>query len=457
MSFEQSTQTEAQKKKFVELTTSDPRRLVSKFAVPSIITMLISGLYNIVDSFYVGRIDTQSTAALGIVFSYMALIQAVAFFFGQGSGNFMSRALGRKDIGGASRMAAVGLVSAMAAGCVIAVCCAIGIRPLLHFLGSTDTILPYAVNYFKWILLGTPFIIGCFALNNQMRQQGNAFFSMIGIGTGAVLNIAIDPIFIFTMDMGVSGAGLATFISQVTSFFILLALSGRNGGVKVDVKMFRPSLDMYREIAAGGLPSLARQGLGAVSAILLNQFASGYGDASVAAFSIVGRVMMFAGSAMIGYGQGFQPVCGFNYGAKLYGRVKTAFWSSVCVSTVYCAIIAAAGILAAPWVIRLFRADDAEVITMGTEILRWQCASFPVVGFSVITNMFLQNIRKTVPAIIAAGARQGLVLIPVLFIVTHFLGFRGLEASQFISDIISFFISIPLGLVALRGMKSTAE
>lgn len=446
-------QSEAQKRKFQEMTTGDPVKLVNKFAVPCIITMLISSLYNMVDSFYVGRIDTQSTAALGIVFSYMALIQAVAFFFGQGSGNYISRALGKKDIESASRMSAVGLITAMGLGSIIAIACAMFIQPLLRFFGSTDTIMPYAVNYFKWILPGSPFIIGCFALNNQMRQQGNALTSMIGIAIGAVLNIIIDPIFIFTLGMGVTGAGLATFISQVISFFILLAMSGHHGGIKVELKMFKPSMELYREIAAGGSPSLVRQGLAAVSTILLNQFASNYGDASVAAFSIVGRFMMFVGAAMIGYGQGFQPVCGFNYGAKLYDRVRTAYWNSVKISTIYCVVVALIGIVAAPWIISFFRADDPEVIAMGTTILRWQCYAFPLVGYTVITNMYLQNIRKTIPAIIAAGSRQGLVLIPALYIATALWGFQGLEATQFISDVVSFFIAIPLGSAALREMS----
>lgn len=452
MLLEMEESNQQQNRKYVELTTGDPHRLVSKFAVPSIITMLVSSLYNMVDTFYVGRIDTQSTAALGIVFSYMALIQAVAFFFGQGSGNYISRALGRRETEDASVMASVGLISALITGCIIALACSLCAAPLLVFFGSTETILPYAIDYFKWILPGSPFIIGCFALNNQMRQQGNAMMSMIGIAAGAVLNIIIDPIFIFSMEMGVSGAGLATFISQTASFFLLLLLSGRRGGISIRLRNFRPSRYMYREIAAGGLPSLMRQGFGSVAVICLNQVASRYGDASVAAFSIVNRCMMLAGAAMIGYGQGFQPVCGFNYGARLYDRVREAFRGCVRVSTVYCVIIAAAGIAFAPEIVRFFRADDAEVVRMGTDILRWQCFSFPLVGFVIITNMYLQNIRKTVPAILAASARQGFFLIPVLYGGTALFGFAGLETAQFTSDILSFILALPLCLSALAHM-----
>lgn len=443
---------EEQIRKYEELTTGDPHRLVAKFALPSIVTMLVSSLYNMADTFFIGRIDTQSTAALGIVFSYMALIQAVAFFFGQGSGNYISRALGRRDTGNAAVMVSVGLLSALVAGCLIALPCALFSTPLLRFLGSTETILPYASDYFKWILPGTPFIIGCFALNNQMRQQGNALMSMIGIVSGVVLNIVIDPIFIFTLGMGVSGAGLATFISQAVGFFLLLHLSGKNGGIRVSAREFKPSKYMYREIAAGGLPSLLRQGFGSIAAICLNQVASQYGDASVAAFSIVNRFVMFVGAAMIGYGQGFQPVCGFNYGAGRYDRVRQAFWGCVKVSTLYCVILAVVGLVFAPGIIKFFRADDPEVLRMGVGILRWQCVSFPLVGFIVLTNMYLQNIREIIPANLVSAARQGLFLIPAIYAGTALLGFLGLEMAQCVSDVLTFILSIPLCLSALRRM-----
>lgn len=446
-------QSEAQKRKYIELTTGDPHRLVTKYAVPSIVTMIISAVYNMADSFYVGRIDTQSTAALGVVFSYMTLIQAVAFFFGQGSGNYISRALGRRDVKKASEMASVGLISAMITGCLIAAVCAVFATPLLKFLGSTDSILDYALGYFYWILPGTPFIIGCFALNNQMRQQGNAMMSMIGIAAGAILNILIDPLFIFTFGLGVRGAGIATFISQAAGFLLLLALSGRNGGLSIKLSDFKPSVYMYREISAGGLPSLARQGFGTVATICLNNVASTYGDTAIAAFSIVNRVVMFTGAAMIGYGQGFQPVCGFNYGAGKYDRVRRAFRGSVIVGTIYCIAAAILGFVFAPHIIRLFRAEDAEVVRMGTEILRWQCVSFPLIAFIVITNMFLQNIRRTVPAVVLSASRQGAFLIPVLLAGNALFGFTGVETSQCVADVLAFILALPLCLSALKSMK----
>ncbi|MBR1576579.1 MAG: MATE family efflux transporter [Bacteroidales bacterium] len=434
------------------MTTAPVGLLVTSLAVPSMISMLVSGIYNLADTFFIGRINTQSVAALGIVFSYMALIQAIAFFFGQGSGNFISRALGSRHTEMAERMAAVGFFSSFLTGTLTALAGFCLMEPLLRFFGSTGTILPYAKDYFRFILLGTPFIMCCFTMNNQMRQQGNALLSMIGIASGAVLNVALDPLLIFGFGLGIRGAGLATALSQAVSFTIMLALCGKKGGIKIRFRNFRPSWETYREINAGGLPSLARQGLMSVAAICLNQVAASYGDESVAAFSVVSRIAMLAGAAMIGYGQGFQPVCGFNYGAGRYDRVRAAFRHSLTVSTLYCLLLAVLGFIFAPGIVRVFRSDDAEVVRIGTEILRYQCLSFPLTAMVVMSNMYLQNIRRTVPAVLMATARQGLFFIPALFLGRALWGFFGIEIAQTVSDACAFLLSLPLTIPALHRM-----
>ena len=441
-----------QEEKFIRMTTRPVGGLVTSLAVPSIISMLVTGFYNLADTFFVGQINTQSVAALGIVFSYMALIQAIAFYFGQGSGNYISRALGRRRTDDAAAMAATGFFSAFLAGVLIALSGWLLTDPLLRLFGSTDTILPYAREYFRHILPGTPFIMCCFTMNNQMRQQGNALLSMVGIASGALLNIALDAALILGLGMGIRGAGIATTASQVFSFFVMLALCGRRGGIRIRFRNFKPAWSRYVEINAGGLPSLARQGLMSLAAICLNQLASEYGDASVAAFSVVTRVAMLASAAMIGYGQGFQPVCGFNFGAGRFDRVRAAFRHSVVVSTVYCLVLAVLGWLFAPGIVRVFRSDDAEVIRIGSEVLRYQCLSFPLTGMVVMSNMYLQNIRRTVPAVIMATARQGLFFIPALFIGRALWGFLGVEIAQAVSDLLAFALSIPLTLTALRTM-----
>ena len=438
--------------KYVRMTTLPVGGLVTQMAIPSIVSMLVSGIYNLADTFFIGQINTQSVAALGIVYSYMVLIQSMAIFFGQGSGNYISRALGRRETVDAEEMAAVGLGSSVLTGIILAAASFLAMRPILALLGSTETIMPYAVDYFQFILLGTPFIMGTFTLNNQMRHQGNAMLSMIGIVSGAVLNIILDPIFIFGLDLGIRGAGMATAISQIIGFFIILSMIGKRGSLPIRPKHFKPTLRRYRDISAGGLPSLARQGLMSLSAICLNQLASNYGDEAIAAFSIVSRIMMLACAAMIGYGQGFQPVCGFNYGAGLFDRVRKAFWHSCSVSTVYCTVLALLGwFLAAP-LVSLFRADDPEVIRIGSEVLRYQCYSFPLTGFIVLANMYLQNIRKTIPAIIMASARQGIFFLPALFAGHALWGFTGIEISQALADVCSFLFAVPVVLHALKAM-----
>ncbi len=441
-----------QLKKYKKMTTGNVGKLVTEMAIPAIVSMLISSFYNLVDTFFVGRINTQSTAAIGIVFSYMAVIQAVSFFFGHGSGNFMSRALGRRDTEAAESMASVGFFSLFAISSMIALFSFLFMHPLLRLFGSTETIMPYAVSYFQYILLGTPFITSCFLLNNQMRFQGNSLMSMIGVASGAVLNIMLDPILIFVCDMGIAGAGLATALSQIFSFVLMLYLSGKRGGIRVKIAKFKPTWGHYVEITSGGLPSLLRQGFMCLSAICLNNIASRYGDSVVAAFSVVNRVMMFAYAAMVGYGQGFQPVCGFNFGAGLFQRVKNAFVHSVVVATIYSVVVAFLGIVFAEPIVAAFRADDAEVITVGARVLRYQCIFFPLAGYVVVTNMYLQTIRRVWPAAILSGARQGIFLIPAIFICNSLLGLCGVVIAQPIADVASFLLSLPFGILTIRKM-----
>lgn len=438
--------------KYLRMTTEPVPRLILEMAVPTILSMLVTNLYNLADTFFIGQTNTQSTAALGVVFPFMSLIQAVSFFFGHGSGNYISRQLGARQPGNATTMAVSGLVYSMA---VIAVAAILGLLfcdPVLMAMGSTGTILPYARPYFIYILLGAPFISGSFVLNNQMRLQGNASLAMVGILSGALLNIVLDPVFIFGLGMGVSGAGLATFISQAVCFGIMLKMSFLSGGVGIHLKEFRLSSSILKEITAGGLPSLFRQGLMAVSTMCLNLCASLYGDSSVAAFSIVGRVVGFALAIIIGFGQGFQPVCGFNFGAQAFGRVRKGFRFSTLSGLVYCLAIAVLGLVFAPQIIGIFRADDAEVIRVGTLALRWQCATFPALAPVIMTNMFLQTTRQTVPAVIVALARQGLFLIPAVLVGTFFYGLDGLILAQSVSDVCSMVLVVPLAVHGLRTM-----
>ena len=453
MVFHQGHDMDAAERKYLKMTTAPVKGLVCSFALPSIICMLTTSIYNMADTFFVSRLNTQSIAAVGIVFSYMGVIQAISFFFGHGSGNYISRELGARRPENAETMAATGLFSSLITGVAAGLVCLLFEGPVLRFFGATETIFPYAREYFHFILLGTPFISGSIVLNNQMRLQGNARLSMIGILSGGLLNIALDPLFIFKFDMGVAGAGLATAVSQMICFLFMLRLSGRSGGIRIHFSKFAPSVTNYREIAAGGLPSLARQGLTFLSLICLNNIASRYGDATVASFSVASRVMAIASALLIGFGQGFQPVCGFNYGAHKFDRLREALKFTVCTGTVYCITFSILAFLFAPQIINIFSGGDAELIETGSRVLRFNCLSFPLCGLIIVSNMFLQNIRKTRDAVLVASARQGLFFIPAVLIGNIVAGKSGLVAAQAISDVFAFALCVPLFIRAYRGLR----
>ncbi len=415
--------------------------------------MLITSFYNMADTFFVGQIGTTATAAVGVIFPLMSIIQALGFTFGHGSGNYISRKLGQGEVEDAKKMAATGFVSALVAGAIFGFVGLIFLDGLVGILGATPTIAPYARQYAMYILIGTPFMASSLVLNNQLRFQGSAFFGMIGMGVGAVLNIALDPLFIFVLDMGVSGAALATILSQIVSFCLLLRGCTRGGNIAISLKNFSPSWARYKEIARGGTPSLFRQGLGSVATICLNFAAGIYGDAAIAGMSIVTRVLQFANSAIIGLGQGFQPVCGFNYGAKLYGRVRKAFWFTV--SLAFCVLLIGSivGIAFAPQIIAIFRKEDLEVIKIGALSLRLQCIFLPLSAFVVGSNMMLQTIGKPVKASISAAARTGLFFVPAILILPQFFGLLGVQMSQAVADLCSFVLCVPLAGTTLLEMK----
>ena len=428
-------------------------KIILLFSIPVLMGNLFQQFYNMADTYFVGKINTQSTAAVGIVFSVMSIIQAVGFFFGHGSGNYISRKLGAQETGNAEKMAATGFFWALFMGIFLAVVGLIFLTPLSLALGSTPTILPYTEKYLGIILLGAPFMTASLVLNNQIRFQGNAAYAMVGIVSGAVINVILDPILIFVFDMGISGAALATVISQICSFSLLLYMGRKGGNIRIRFKNFTPSLAFIKEIIGGGTPSLARQGLASVATILLNVAAGAYGDAAIAGMSIVTRIAMFINAFLIGFGQGFQPVCGFNYGAGLYARVRQGFWFCVKVGFIFLLVCALAGMGFAEEIVSLFRKGDPDVIAVGAAALRWQFITFPLGSWIVMSNMMLQTIRKPVKATIISSARQGLFFIPLIFILSHYLGLQGVEMCQAVADLLTFILAIPLTCSVLNEMK----
>ena len=448
---------EKQEQKFHQMTEEPVGQLICRLALPCIISMLVTAFYNMADTFFVGMLKSNSaTGAVGVVFSLMAIIQAVGFFFGHGSGNFISRELGKHNYEEASNMAATGFFSALAAGLLICVLGQIFLEPLAYLLGSTDTILPYAKAYLRVILIGAPWMTASLVLNNQLRFQGSAAYAMVGIASGAVLNIGLDPLLIFVFGMGVAGAAWATIFSQFVSFCLLLIGCTKGGNLHIHISRVQLKWSYYAMIIKGGLPSLARQGLASVATICLNQAARSYGDAAIAAMSVVQRIMMFGASAMIGFGQGFQPVCGFNYGARLYHRVKEGFWFCVKTSTVFLFAVGTLGFIFAPQLVALFR-DDPQVIAYGATALRFQCVTFCFQGWVVMSNMMLQTIGRPAPATFLAMARQGVFFIPLVWILSAAFGMLGIQMTQTVSDCLTLICAIPIQLKVLRELSASPD
>lgn len=440
--------------KYKRMTETPVESLVLRMALPTIVSMLITSLYNMADTFFVGRIGTSATGAVGVVFSMMAIIQAIGFGLGQGSGNYISRALGTRQYDEASRMAATGFFTAFAAGVAIMAAGLLNLTRLCVFLGSTETILPHAREYMRFILMGAPFMTSSLVLNNQLRLQGNALYAMVGIATGAALNIALDPLLIFTFGMGTAGAAIATSFSQFISFCLLLAACNRGGSIAIRARNYSPSPRLYWEIARGGAPSLLRQGLASTAFIALNQAARLFGDAAIAAISIVTRVMMFAFSFLIGFGHGFQPVCGFNYGARRYDRVLSAFWFSVKIGVTILFLFAISGIIFAPQIIAVFRPDQ-EVVSIGATAMRLQCIVFPPMAYFTLQNMMMQNIGAFKRASVLAMARQGLFFLPMILTLPRVFGLWGVILCQPAADVLSFTLALVLGAGVIRELKQS--
>lgn len=438
--------------KYTFLTQAPVHRVIGAMAIPTIVSMLLTSMYNLVDTFFVGKINTQSTAAVGIVFSVMFFIQAFSFFFGNGSGNYISRQLGAQNTKDAEVMASTGLFYTLVFSLIVMLLGWIFLEPISILLGSTPTILPYTRQYLGISLLGTPFIMGTFCINNQMRFQGFTKYSVYGAISGSIINCLLDPVFIFGFSMGVSGAAVASVIGQISGFVIMLIMSQKEGVIHYTHRRISFEGRFVKEIIAGGTPSISRQGLASVSTIALNSVAGNYGDAAIAAMSIVTRISMFIFSVIVGLGQGFQPMCGFCYGAKLYERVKEGFWFSTKIGTFFLLFWSVILIIFSGEVVSLFR-DDPQVIAIGIPALRYQMIIFPACSFMMMANMMMQTCRKTIRANILAASRQGLFFIPLIFVLPYFYGLFGVEICQAVSDIISLIVTIPIVWSAFKEMK----
>lgn len=494
------------------LTTAPICRVIPAMAVPTVISMLVTSIYNLVDTYFVGLINTQATAAVGVVFPVMAIIQSIGFLFGQGSGTYMSRHLGAKRIDEARQMAATSFVGSIVWGLIITILGLIFLRPLSIALGSTPTILPYTMQFMGVILLGAPLMTASMVINNQMRFQGNATQAMYGMISGAVLNVVLVPLFMFTFGLGILGTAIGTVLSQLFGFIMLWVMSRRGENIPIDLKLARaeivinnlitmavlaallfvvsltvkyliyllipigkeaePALygagivlgivlvllgmsylfslvsgsrrwHFQQEILKGGTPSLTRQALASIATLMLNVAAGVYGDAAIAGMSIVSRLAFIIFAIIIGVGQGYQPFCGFNYGAGLYKRLRRGFYFTILLDMAVLVVMCGPAFIFAEELVDLLR-DDPEVVAVGAVALRWQLVALPMAAVVTVCNMTLQTTGQSVSANILAAARNGIFFIPLILILPHVMGLFGVEICQAVCDVLAFLLAIPL-------------
>lgn len=442
---------------YKRMTETPVSSLIPRLAIPTIISMLVSSIYNMADTFFVSQLGTSASGAVGIVFSIMAIIQAVGFTIGMGSGILVSKALGARDHEEAEKLVSSAFFSSIAFGLILAFIGLVFNSQIMSMLGATETILPYAEAYSRYIFIACPIMIGSFVMNNILRSEGKALYAMIGITVGGLLNIALDPLFIFTFGLGTAGAAIATAISQAISFILLLSafLRGKSDAV-MRISKVSLSISTYGQIVKTGLPSLARQGLASIATILLNVNAAVYGDAAIAAMSISGRITFFIFSVLLGFGQGFQPVSAFNWGAKRYDRVYKATSFTAFVGTIGITILSALCFIAAPSLIGAFR-DDPDVIRIGVVALRAQALLLPLTGINVTTNMSLQSTSHVAGATFLALCRQGIFFIPFIIILPQIIGILGVEIAQPVADFFTFLCSLVFFIKYRKELRTKME
>ena len=432
-------------------------KLLLKKAAPTVLIQLITVIYNTADTYFVAKIDTGASAAVGVVFSLMAIIQAVGGSIGMGANSLISPMLGQKRVDDASTVGTSAALMSILAGLLITAVGLLFLRPLMGLIGARGEVLPYAVDYARFILIAAPFMTASFVLNSILRAEGQAVYSMLGMISGGILNLFIDPLLIFTCNLGIAGAALATMLGQMTSFTIMAIIFLRDRSiVRLRPKYIGKRPSVYLHIVRTGIPTLFRQGMASLSSALLNVQAAAFGAAAVAAISIANKLYMLVRHIVIGIGQGFQPIAGYCYGAKRYSRVKRVFWVATGAATVICVSIAVLVFFFREPIMTWFR-DDQKVVEIGSAMLRFLCVTIPLMGFSTYVNQLYQSLGFAAGATFLASCRQGIFFVPLAFLLPHLLGLTGIEAVQAGADLLTFLISIPFLIFFFRKHLSAPD
>lgn len=440
------TSTEAHYKKMTETPVS---ALILKLGIPTTISMLITSIYNMADTYFVGTLGPSAQAATGVLFTLQAIIQGIAFMLGQGGGTFISRELANKDRDRASMYVSSSFFIGGTIGIAILIFGMLFLSPMVRLLGSTETILPHAMDYGFWVLISCPMVICSMVLNNGLRYEGKAFYAMFGLTAGGLLNIVGDYILVIRCNMGVYGAGMATAASQTISFLILLYMFRKMAQSRIHIQYASRDIRTYLSICKVGFPSLIRQGMTSMTTGILNNLTKPFGDAAIAAMSVVSRYSMFMMCVGLGMGQGFQPVASFNYQARKYDRVKKGLIFIICFGLVFVGSICMTSMVFSETVISLFQKKQ-EVITIGAKALRFACCGMLFMPLSVPVNMLYQSIQKPTISSILSMIRAGAVTIPILLIFVPIFGLTAIQLAQPTADIIAGLISIPFIIQFLR-------
>ena len=450
---------------FKKMTETPVWKLVIILGIPTTISMLITNIYNMADTYFVSTLGTAEGGAPSVVFSIMAILQAFGFMFGHGAGSHVSRLLGAKDDERAGKFASTSLLLSTTCGLIIMIFGLIFLEPLMWFLGSNEEILPHAMDYARWIFIGAPALTASCVFNNVLRYEGKATFAMIGLTSGGILNIFLDYIFIARLNMGTTGAGLATAISQYVSLIILIVpyLMGKTQS-KISFKKGFISLQIVWDIVTTGFPSLIRQGLGSISTAMLNVQARFYGTAAIAAMGYVSKTVQFIFCVGLGIGQGFQPVSAFNYGAKKYSRVKKGSYVTMAFGLAFIGALSIVCFALAPQIISFFNSEkDALIAEIGAQALRFNCAVLWVLPFTVVGNMMFQSIGKRIPAILLSALQNGVAFIPMIYLLPMLCenmygnGLMGLELAQPAAYVITAAITLPVTVVFLSRLPRDGE
>lgn len=426
------------------MTESPVTKLILSLSVPAVISTLITTIYNMADTFFVAKLGNSAVGAVGIVFSIQTIIQAFGFGISMGCSSLISRRLGEKDNKAANVYASSGLFAAILVGIILMMAGMVDLNGVMRLFGSTETILPYARSYGLIILFGAPVMCPTFVLSNVLRSEGKASFTMVGVGVGGLLNILLDPILIYTFGLGISGAAIATVLSQCISFLVLLwfFISGRSI-ITLSPRYISRKIRDYFIIIKTGFPTVCRQGLASLSTTLLNIAVRPYGDAAVAAISIANKIYMLLRNIVLGVGQGFQPVAGYNYGAGKHKRVRKAFWIATAIGSIFSVASGIMIIFFGDSLMSLFRKGDIEVIRIGSIMLRYLGFALPFMAYSTYVNQMYQSLGFVFGATFLASCRQGLFFIPLILILPQLAGITGIQMTQSAADILTFMASVP--------------